>query len=175
MTPNDESRAAKGPGEAWDGLYGELRRVASAMFRHEPHDHTWQPTALVHEAWLRLAVATQPLDIPQFRRLAVRVMRRLLVDYSRRRHALRRDHRILVPLDPDAPGKPEEVVDMLALDEALGMLGASDPRAARVAELRIFAGLTLQETAESVGLSVTHTKRVVDDAVARLRLILARH
>ncbi|MEZ5962641.1 MAG: ECF-type sigma factor [Planctomycetota bacterium] len=150
-------------------LYEELRRAADAMFRREPRNHTLQPTALVHEAWLRLSAHDQHLDAGQFRRIAVRVMRRLLVDHARRRRAHKRDSSLLVALDPDQPASTSDVVDVLALDEALALLAASDARAARIAELRIFAGLTLQETADSVGLSVSQTKRITDEATTRLR------
>lgn len=156
----------------FDALYKELRRVAAALFRGEPRSHTLQPTALVHEAWVRLAAQGQPFDLMRFRRIAVRTMRRLLVDHARRRHADRRDVSLRVSLDPDHPGDARGLVDLLALDAALTDLAAEDARAARVIELRVLAGLTLQEVAETLDLSVTHTKRIADHAMVRLRSLL---
>lgn len=163
--------ASASPSEL-DAVYAELRRVADALFRGEPRDHTLQPTALVHEAWLRLQATDRSIDSGQLRRIAVRVMRRLLVDHARRRRAHKRDSRLLVPLDPEHPDEACDVVDVLALDEALALLAASDARAARIAELRIFAGMTLQETADALSLSVSQTKRLADDATERLRRFL---
>ena len=160
------------PEPAFDALYQELRRIAAALFRGEPKSHTLQPTALVHEAWMRLAAHAQPFDVRRFRRIAVRTMRRLLVDHARRRRADRRNVSLRVSLDPEHPEAAHDLVDLLALDAALTDLAANDARAARLIELRVLAGMTLQEVADTLELSVTHTKRLVDDAMVRLRSML---
>jgi RNA polymerase sigma factor (TIGR02999 family) len=166
------SDSPRPPEPSFDALYRELRRIAGALFRGEPPSHTLQPTALVHEAWVRLAPYGQQFDHGQFLRIAARTMRRLLVDHARRRRANRRDVALRVSLDPEHPDADHDVVDLLALDEALNRLAEDDARAARVVELRVLAGMTLQEVADAMELSVTHTKRIVDDAMVRLRRLV---
>jgi RNA polymerase sigma-70 factor, ECF subfamily len=140
-------------------VYGELRRLAARSMAGERNDHTLQPTALVHEAFLRLAGGRPPhwQDRLHFFAVAAQLMRRLLVDHARgRRRTKRGSGARLLPLEaalgvggPDG-GSP---ADLLALDEALTDLAAFDPRKARVVELRFFGGLTIEETAEFLGVS----------------------
>jgi RNA polymerase sigma-70 factor, ECF subfamily len=140
-------------------VYGELRRLAARSMAGERSDHTLQPTALVHEAFLRLAGGGPPCwqDRLHFFAVAAQLMRRLLVDHARgRRRAKRGSGARLLPLEaaldvggPDG-GSP---ADLLALDEALTGLAAFDPRKARVVELRFFGGLTIEETAGFLGVS----------------------
>jgi RNA polymerase sigma factor (TIGR02999 family) len=144
-------------------VYEDLRRVARRQLRAEQAGHTLSPTALVHEAWLRLADQRRatPEDRAQFFALAARMMRRVLVDHARRRHAHRRGggaRRVtLGALEQtlagavDAAG--ERAAELLALDEALERLAALDDRLARVVEMRYFAGFTEAETAEALGVT----------------------
>ncbi len=125
-------------------------------------DHTWQPTALVHEAYLRLMGQTQVTwqNRAHFFGIAAQVMRRLLVDHARRGQAARRDGGRPVTLD-DALGDtiavtPEDVLDV---HEALDRLARVDPRQARLVELRFFVGLTIDECAEVLGISAATVSR----------------
>ena len=137
-------------------VYHELRKRASGYLRHERPDHTLQATALVHEAFLRLAgqnrVAWQ--NRGHFYAVAAQMMRRILVDYARERQAAKRPGAAMrVDLDesiqaPEAPGS-----DILMLDEALSELSAIDPRQGRIVELRYFGGLSEQEVADTLSLS----------------------
>jgi len=143
-------------------VYGELRRRAGAYLRHERLGHTLQPTALVHEAWLRLA--GQDVDWrnrSQFFGMASQLMRRILVDHARRRRAARRGGGGLqVPLE-EALGATAggDRVDLVRLDEALTELAELDPRQGRIVELRFFGGLTTGETAGLLGVSPATVKR----------------
>ncbi|HBL30219.1 MAG TPA: RNA polymerase subunit sigma-70 [Acidobacteria bacterium] len=138
-------------------VYGELRRIAEGHFRRERPGHTLQATALVHEAWLRLAEESglQWQSRVQFFGLVAHLIRRILVDHARRQNRLKRGGGAFrVDLEEAmevAAGRPPELE---ALDDALERLAAVDPRKARVVELRFFAGLTMEETAESLGVSV---------------------
>jgi RNA polymerase sigma factor (TIGR02999 family) len=158
-------------------IYKELRRLAGRYMRDERRDHTLQPTALVHEAYLRLAgqEAANWQNRAQFMAIAGQLMRRLLVDHARRRYAAKRggslvtlDERIGNACSPFA--QPEEV---LAVDEALERLERLDPQQARVVELRYFAGLSAEETAESIGTSQRTVEREWSLAKAWLRAELA--
>lgn len=154
-------------------VYAELRRLAGAAMRRERAEHTWQPTELVHEAYMRLVTAPHPAwrDRRQFYGLAARVMRQVLVDHARGRARAKRDGGARVTLD-EGIAAPAAAVDALALDGALDQLAAADARAARVVELRYFAGLTLEEVAEVVGASLATVKRDWHFARAFLRLAL---
>jgi len=145
-------------------VYAELRRVAHRQLAAEPAGHTLSTTALVHEAYLRLANQSRAewASRAQFFALAARAMRRVLVDYARRHQAARRGgpRRRPVSLEDaevEASGDALTVAargdELLALDEALERLAAVDARAARVVECRFFAGLTEAETAEALGVS----------------------
>ena len=137
-------------------VYGELHRLATAYLRRERADHTWQPTALVHEAYLRLAGQDQVVwqNRAHFFGIASQIMRRLLVDYARRTRAQRRDGGQPITLDVALhDGSDAAVHDVLAVHEALERLARFDARQARLVELRFFVGLTIQETAEVLGVS----------------------
>lgn len=143
-------------------VYGELRKLAASYLRVERRDHTLQPTALVHEAFLRL-VDQRSVDWANrahFFGIAAQMMRRILVDHARKRHAAKRDassFRVVTVL-ADEP-EPDSGPELLALDRALGGLERLDPRQARIVELRFFAGLTVEETAEVAGISTATVKR----------------
>lgn len=142
-------------------LYAELREIAGRHMRRERPDHTLQPTALVHEAFLRMA-GTTPLsaqDRTHFLRTASQAMRRVLVDHARARNAQKRGGSLHVTLDEAIAGGAEPAVDMLALDDALDRLGAAEPRWAQVVELRYFAGLEIPEVAAALGVSPATVKR----------------
>lgn len=139
-------------------VYDELRRVAGRYLRHERPDHTLQPTALVHEAYLRLIGAERPQwrDRIHFYAVAAQVMRRILVDHARAHQAGKRGGGARrVPLDARLEAGVERAADLVALDDALTALAAVDARKARIVELHHFAGLTVAETAEALGLSVS--------------------
>src|SRR4051812_46433243 len=144
-------------------VYDELRRVARGHLRRESSGHTLQPTALVHEVFLRLVDADRmtPTSRTHFFAIAARLMRQILVDHARRKQADKRGGgATLVSLDdvvpPAAPASP---VDVLALDEALDALASFDARQCRVVELRFFAGLNMPETADALGISTATVER----------------
>ncbi len=143
-------------------LYGELRRLAASYLRRERPDHTLQPTALVHEAYLRLVEQPEQnwQNRAHFLGVSAHVMRQILVDHARKRHAAKRGGREQ-PFTLDEallPGtqRPEELV---ALDEALCRLETFDARQSRVVELRFFGGLTEEEISHILGISVRTIKR----------------
>ena len=138
-------------------LYDELRGLARRVLARERRNHTLQPTALVHEAYMRLAAQRGDgfVSRAHFLGLAARMMRRILVDHARRRNADRRGGgSIAVTLDEDfLVAVPEAGVDILQLHEALTELSRLDPRQGRVVELRFFGGLTVEETAGILEIS----------------------
>jgi RNA polymerase sigma factor (TIGR02999 family) len=150
-------------------VYDELRRLAHARRRHERPDHTLNTTALVHEAYLKLlGPAHRDYDSrAHFFAAAARAMRQVLVDYARARHRTRRGGgRAAIPLDalPAEPADPGFLTDVLAaevldLDAALDRLAALDARQARLVECRYFGGLSVEETAEALGISERTVKR----------------
>ncbi len=148
-------------------VYEELHVIAVAAMRREDEGHTWQPTELVHEAFSRLVgqqrVAWQ--NRHHFFGIASQAMRRLLVDHARARHQLKRDGGERVALTANIGGDSASAVDILDLNDALDRLAQLDPRQARVVELRYFGGLSVEETAETLDVSVATVKR--DWAVAR--------
>ena len=143
-------------------VYDELRRLAALYLLRERHDHTLQPTALVHEAYLRLVDQRQVnwRNRAQFVGLAAVMMRRILVNYARDRAAGKRGGDLQkVPLsDADAPGRPQDV-DVIVLHDALDQLSAIDPRKSRIVELKFFGGLTTNEIAEVMRLSPATIER----------------
>jgi RNA polymerase sigma-70 factor (ECF subfamily) len=160
-------------------VYDELRRLAGGRLRHERAEHTLQPTALVHEAWLRLA-GHEELDWQSrahFFGIAGRLMRQILIDHARARLAARRQGGLRVDLTTsgaaDEPLAREPIVEVLAVHEALERLAAFDERRARVLELRFFAGLERKEIAEALGISERMVKRDIVVAQAWLRRELA--
>jgi RNA polymerase sigma factor (TIGR02999 family) len=141
-------------------VYDELREIAGRWLRRERMGHTLQPTALVHEAYLRLVDQRRVRwrDRAHFFAVAATTMRRVLVDHARRRGAAKRGGGALtIPLDDSVLGTAV-APDILDLDQALDALGALDPRQVRVVELRVFAGLTVEETAEVLQLSPSTIK-----------------
>ena len=144
-------------------IYDECRRIASRQLRREDRDHTLDPTALVHEAYLRLVDQRRSTweNRAQFFGVVGQVMRRILVDYARARHAQKRGGgAVLVSLDVAADQSDDaRVADVLAIDEALERLAVQDPDQVRIIELRFFAGLTVEETARVVGRSPRTIKR----------------
>ena len=149
-------------------VYDELRRQARWQLRRERVDHTLQPTALVHEAFLRLAGQSraQWQNRRQFFAVASQVMRRVLVDQARARAAAKRgDGATRVALEDVAAAGAAPGVDVLALDRALERLEQLDPRQARVVELRYFGGLSAAEAGEALGVSLATVNR--DWAMAR--------
>lgn len=157
---------SKGDQKALDELiplvYGELRRLASRYLRRERPDHTLQTTALVHEAYLRLVDQRDAnwRNRAQFFGVAAQLMRRILVDYARNHGASKRggDYR-RIPFDEAIISAEEKDASLLAVDEALNVLALIDPQQSRVIELRIFGGLTVEEVAESLGISPRTVKR----------------
>ena len=154
-------------------VYRQLRAIAAAQMRSERVGHTLQPTALVHELFLRLdqgePVAWQ--DRHHFFRLAAQAMRRLLVDFARRRLADRRGGgapHVTLAAARDLAATPDPV-STLAIDEALGKLAELDPRQAQVVEMRVFAGLTTDEIAAALAVSVSTAEREWRSAKAWLR------
>lgn len=137
-------------------VYTELKRTASALMRRERGGHTLQPTALVHEAWLRLVRQDRVTfeHRKQFFGLAAQVMRRILVDYARAAQADKRGGGARVePLDAVTLASEDKAFELIALDRALTELGRVDPRQAQVIELKYFAGLTIDEVASTLGVS----------------------
>ena len=174
-------------------VYAELRRQAQLALRHENEGHTLQPTALVHEAWLRLGDQHDARweSRSQFFAIAAQMMRRVLLDHARARHALKRGGAsagsgkreagsgLQVSLSegnlfaagsgaPLAQTTPIDPLDIIALDEALARLAVLDPQKARLVELRYFAGLSIPETAAALGISTATVGR--EWAIARMWL-----
>lgn len=137
-------------------VYAELRRRASAQMRRERGGHTLQPTALVHEAFLKL-VSQKGLtwqDRAHFFAVAARAMREVLVDHARKRDAEKRGGtQTRVSIEDVTLSTPPRSFDLLALDLALNRLATLDERQARLVELRLFTGLTIEEAAEALGCS----------------------
>jgi RNA polymerase sigma factor (TIGR02999 family) len=168
---------AAGDAQATDSLvrlvYGELRRQARLALRHEGGSQTLQPTALVHEAWLRLGDQHDARweSRTQFFAVAAQMMRRVLLDHARTRRALKRGGgtmQISLVGVGAADNRTLDAVDLIALDEALTRLAALDPQKARLVDLRYFAGLSIPEAAEVLGVSTATVGR--EWAVARMWL-----
>ena len=174
-----------GDAQASDSLvrlvYAELRRQARIALRREGAGHTLQPTALVHEAWLRLGDQhdAQWESRTQFFAIAAQTMRRVLLDHARMRHAVKRGggavqvtlggaDRASVKPGGESDEASLDAVDVIALDDALARLAAIDPQKARLVDLRYFAGLSIPEAAEVLGVSTATLGR--EWAVARMWL-----
>ena len=155
-----------GDEQALDGLvplvYEELRRIARRHLRREQPGHTLAPTALVNEAYLRLINAQQVKwqDRLHFFAVASRIMRRVLVDTARAKRANKRGGSAKrVTFDDSLAVSTERAFDLVALDDALEALALADPRKARVVELRVFCGLSVQEIASVIGVSTDTVTR----------------
>ena len=154
-------------------LYPELRSIAGRLMRRERQGHTLQPTAVVHEAFMRLVDESTVnwQDRAHFLGIAARVMRRILVEHARRHNAEKRGGGSdRVTLDEGFLPSDDPNFGLLMLDEVLTRLAAVDERCAQVAELRIFGGLTVKETAEELGVST----RTINGDWAMARLWLSR-
>lgn len=165
---------AAGDARASDSLvqlvYDELRRQARLALRREHEGHTLQPTALVHEAWLRLGDQRDAHweSRTQFFAVAAQTMRRVLLDHARARGALKRGggaEQVSLGESVAVADTPLDAVELIALDEALTRLGELDPQKARLVDLRYFAGLSIPEAAEVLGVSTATVTR--EWAVAR--------
>lgn len=142
-------------------LYHELRRIAQHHLRQERPDHTLQGTALVHEAYLRL-VKQGPSEIENrahFLAVASRLMRQILVDHARAHRAAKRGGGLKLELQEGMALQKEQDLDLLALDDALNELARLDPRQSSIVEMRFFGGLSIEDTAEVIGVSRTTVKR----------------
>lgn len=153
-------------------LYDELRRVADSYMRRQSTGHTLQATALVHEAYIKLADQTrlEARDRTHFFAIAAQVMRRILVDHYRARSASKRGGGSAgIPLDEGLVIGQERGSDIVALDDALEALNRFDPRKARLVELRFFGGLSIEEAAAATDTSVATVGRELRAAQAWLR------
>ncbi|MEZ4416196.1 MAG: ECF-type sigma factor [Gemmatimonadota bacterium] len=158
----------EGDREAEDALfrriYDQLHEIADHVLRREPAGHTLQPTALVHEAYLRLG-ASSPMDVNDRRHLlalSARVMRQVLIDWARSRRREKRGGQARhVTLDPRMVAATGVPLDLVAFEDALVRLEALDPRKAELLQLRHLAGLGVAEIAELTGLSASTIKRDV--------------
>jgi RNA polymerase sigma factor (TIGR02999 family) len=164
-----------GDAAAFDALmplvYDELRRVAHNRLQRERLDHTLQSTAVVHEAYLRLAGGAGQFENRQhFFAVAAQLMRQILVDYARKHRSRKRGRGYKLALD-DAIKIPGKSVDLVDLDEALRELFRMDARQGRIVELRFFAGLSIAETAEVLSISAATVER----SWASARAWLFRH
>lgn len=152
-------------------LYTELRKIAAAYLQREPDGHTLQPTALVNEAYIRMAAGSEP-DLQSrahFLGIAARVMRQILVDHARSRLAGKRAGGARIPLDAELAFTEPRAALILALDDALLDLERQDPEKARILELKFFAGMTAEDSAAWLGLSVHQVNRQMRLAQAWLR------
>ncbi|MFO0974606.1 MAG: sigma-70 family RNA polymerase sigma factor [Phycisphaerae bacterium] len=158
--------AGSGRREAWDELapliYDELKQLAEAAFRRERANHTLQPTALVHEAYVRLA-GGEPgnwNNRVHFFGAAAQTMRRVLIQYARQRNAEKRGGgQTVQPLDELLIAFEDRSTDLLTLDAALERLAEMDPQQSQIVELRFFGGLTVEETAGVLGVSPSTVER----------------
>jgi RNA polymerase sigma factor (TIGR02999 family) len=152
-------------------VYQELRKLASGFLKGERPDHTLQPTALIHEAYLRLINQ----DLPEWQNrahffgVAARLMRQILVDHARRHGTTKRGgDQLKLSLD-DAPlFSQDQIEELVVLDDLLNQLTAFDERKSRIVEMRAFGGMSLEETAEALGVSVPTVKRETRLALAWL-------
>ncbi len=154
LTGGDDTAAA----QLMALVYEELRALAGAAFRGQPACHTLQPTALVHEAFVRITgrSGVQFKDRAHFFAVCAAVMRSILADYARKRRALKRggDGNRVSLSGIETPSGTDEI-DVLALDEALGRLAALNERQARIVECRCFSGMTVEEVARVLDVSVS--------------------
>jgi RNA polymerase sigma factor (TIGR02999 family) len=155
MAQGDEAA----PAELLPHLYEQLRGIAESLMAQQSPSHTLQPTALVHEAWLRMSGGDYE-GREHFAAVAARAMRSVLVDHARRKRADKRGGAALrVPADLLLERIEEEGADVLALEDALQRLGERDPELLRIVELRFFGGLSTEETARVLGISTATLTR----------------
>jgi RNA polymerase sigma factor (TIGR02999 family) len=165
--------SADAEAELMERVQGELRRLAASYLRRERGGQTLQPTAVVNEAYIRLlpqrGVSWE--NRAHFFGIAAKMMRRVLVDHARRRHAAKRDAGPADPVSISGVASPErevDQVDVLALHDALSKLATLDPRQSEIVEMRFFAGLTVEEIAEVLEIAPATVKR--DWATAKMWL-----
>jgi RNA polymerase sigma-70 factor (ECF subfamily) len=144
-------------------VYNELRRLADGYLRRERANHTLQPTALVHEAYLRL-VGQKPIDWQNrahFFGVAARLMREILIEHARAKNRIKRggEFKTVIALDDAVSFSSEKQIDVIALDEALSQLERLDARQARIVEMKFFGGLNIEEIAEVMDISPSTVKR----------------
>ncbi len=149
------------PEELLPLVYAELRKLAQGYLKNEREEHTLQATALVHEAYIRLVdwenVTWQ--NRAHFFSVAANVMRKILVDHARAKRAEKRGFGQTLALDEAISFSSQREVDLVRLDDALGMLSKMDPVQERIVELRFFGGLTIEETAHALNISPSTVKR----------------
>ena len=156
-------------------VYAELRRLARYRIRKEAPNQTLNPTALVHEAWMRLEKSAPEHwnNRNQFDGVAAEAMRRILVEQARRKQAEKRGGQSRrVPMDAAESGFIEQPDELLDIDEALTRLAAEDSRTARLIQLRYFAGLSIEDAAEVVGISRSTAYEHWSYARVRLRMLM---
>lgn len=148
-------------GELVEAVYPELKRLAHFQMSRESHGHTLNTTAIVHEAFVRMASGERKWqNRKHFLRAASTVMRHLLVDHARRKRAEKRGAGdVPLALDEERVGGGDDTLAVLALDNALREIAEIDPRLERIIECRYFAGLTVQETAEALDMAVRTVER----------------
>lgn len=167
----------QGPEELLSLVYAELKRIAAQKMAGEAPGNTLQPTALVHEAWVKLAGDGEACfeNRAHFFSAAAEAMRRILVDSARRKRAIRRGGGAAhEPLQEDHFVQNERSDELLAVDEALDLLANEDPGAANLVKLRYFAGMNMNEAAETLGVSLRNAERTWTYARAWLRRRLGR-
>jgi RNA polymerase sigma-70 factor, ECF subfamily len=153
-------------------VYQELHRLAASYLRRDRPDHTLQPTALIHEAYMRMVSQDMPdwKSRTHFFGVAAHLMRQILVDHARKYHAAKRgEGKKKVALEDAVIFSEEKSTDLMLLDDALTKLSGVDPRKCEVLEMRYFGGLSVQETAEALGISVATVGRDLRMAEAWLR------
>ena len=158
-------------------VYSELHRIAGRYLQRERSDHTLQSTALVHEAYVRLAEQALPewQNRAHFFAVAAQLMRQILVDHARSHRASKRGGDVCKVALEDAGEKAQALnVDIIALDDALKSLAQMDSQQSRVVELKFFGGLSIEDTAEVLGISASTVKRAWITARAWLHRELAR-
>jgi RNA polymerase sigma factor (TIGR02999 family) len=158
-------------------IYPELRRLARSYMRNERPGHTLQPTALVHEAYARLAKQDQPdySDRAHFMGVAAQVMRQILIDHARTRGAEKRGGGTPnISLESAADQPAATAPTLIAIDDALEQLARKDPLKARLVEMRFFGGMTAEESAEFLKLAVTEVRRHLRVGQAWLQRELAQ-
>ena len=188
LEPSDNSPITKiltdlkaGGDEAFEVLfpmvYDELRKIAGSYFRGERDGHTLQPTALVHEAFLKLSKQSS-IDFESrthFFGVAARLMREILIDHARRHNSQKRGgaNRTRITLDPSSGFGESQQLDVLAIDEALTSLEQLDERQARIVEMKFFAGLNVEEIASLMNISPATVKREWSSAKLYLSRLLS--
>ena len=169
-----------GKGQALDSLlplvYQELRHIAHRYLRNERRGHTLQSTALVHEAFLRLAKqhGANLENRAHFFAISASLMRQILVEYARSRKSAKRDGGQRLDIDATVLQAKSPSVDVVALDDALNELALLDPQQSKVVEMRFFGGLTVEETARVLGISPATVKREWETARAWLHHQMSR-